>query len=390
MLHARMFRPSRVTTGLRMVSNTVRRAEPIRLLVALVVILTIGVAALYPTAARHRAARVLSARLDRVAQSLGDTCEARAADDGTTFASLRVSRLGSLLSSWETIGGCGAGGSGSGGATIKWIGRNTHGGLFQVVQTFGYLHLYTDPKSTDFRGGYNLVSSTQISKDLSEKWGAGVLVPVLYKYYGDFAHNDQVPPYDLSNGGVGDISLLAIRKFGEINDTIATLNVGIPGKYLHIGTGSYNAVNANTGSALTQEKQIGFGRPSASLTVDHAFDEIWGIFVVGGSASYRGGTNDMHSYRAPSASAYAHVGYFAGPFVPAAGLTATGFLSHDQDQTETQLTPLFTLAPSASVEWSNDYVALILGGQLPFGTSFTGQYSKLPWVAALGVSISPF
>ncbi|MEA2699617.1 MAG: hypothetical protein QOI66_3888, partial [Myxococcales bacterium] len=120
------------------------------------------------------------------------------------------------------------------------------------------------------------------------------------------------------------------------------------------------------------------------------FDEIWGLFVVGGSAGYRGGTNDLKSYRAPNASAYAHVGYFAGPFVPAMGLTATGFASHDKDRTETQLTPLFTLAPSASIEWSSDLVALIVWGQLPFGTSFTGKYSMLPWVVALGVSVSPF
>ncbi|HVR63580.1 MAG TPA: hypothetical protein VMU50_16885 [Polyangia bacterium] len=349
-----------------------------------------GLAAFYPTVARHRAERAAAARLDRIVESRGDRGEGGAGGVATAIATPRVSRLGSLLASWETIGGCGAGGSGSGGATIKWIGRNTHGGLFQVVQMFGFLYLYEDPSSTDFRGGYNLVSSTQISKDFSEKWGGGVIVPVTYKYYRNFAYSPNSQPYDLSNGGVGDPSLLVIRKFGAINDTIATLNVGIPGKYLGISTGRYQDKNPQTFGDLTQEKQIGFGRPTASLTLDHVFDEIWGLFLVGGSASYRGGTNDMESYRAPSASAYAHVGYFAGPFVPAAGLTATGFTAHDRDKSETQATPLFTLAPSVSVEWSNDYVALIAGAQFPFGTSFTGQYSKLPWVAAVGVSISPF
>lgn len=353
----------------------------------LVVVLAAGAAALHPIVARHRAARAVAARLDRVQKVVADAGET---DVATAILTPRAQRLGALLSSWETIAGCGAGGSGSGGATIKWIGRNTHGGLFQVVQTFGYLHLYTDPKSTDFRGGYNLSSSTQISKDINEKWGAGILIPVVYKYYHDFASNPVIPPYDLSNGGVGDISVLVLKKFGDINDTVATLNASIPGKYFGNATGKYKEINSQTGSELTQEKQIGFGKPAISLTVDHAFDEIWGLFVVGGSAGYRGGTNDLQSYRAPNASAYAHVGYFAGPFVPAAGITATGFASHDKDQGETQLTPLFTLAPSASVEWSNDYVALIVGGQLPFGTSFTGKYSMLPWVLGLGISLSPF
>jgi len=313
---------------------------------------------------------------------VGNAGDPRVGDEGVAL-SLRVQGLGPLLASWETIGGCGAGGSGSGGATIKWIGRSTRGGLFQVMQTFGYLHLYDVPTSPEFRGGYNLVSSTQITRDFSEKWGGGVILPLTYKYYRDVAHNDQIPSYDLSNGGLGDVSLLLSRKFGAINDTIVTLNVGLP-------TGTYKAKNTNTDGLLTQEKQVGFGRPTATLIVDHTFDEIWGIIVVGGTASYRGGTNSLQSYRASSGSAYSYVGYYAGGFVPALGLTATGFTGHDRDVTLTQLTPLGSLAPSASIEWSNDLVALIVGGQFPVGTSFTGKYGKLPWVVALGVSLSPF
>src|SRR5690348_7265106 len=42
--------------------------------------------------------------------------------------SLRVARLQGLLSSWETIGGCGAGSSTGAGGGIKWIGHSVSGG----------------------------------------------------------------------------------------------------------------------------------------------------------------------------------------------------------------------------------------------------------------------
>jgi hypothetical protein len=141
---------------------------------------------------------------------------------------------------------------------------------------------------------------------------------------------------------------------------------------------------------LTQEKQLGFGKWAGSLTLDHVFDQIWGLVLVGGSAGYRGGVNDLESYRAPTASLYSYAGYYMGQFVPSVGLTATGFAQHDRDRNATQNTPLGTLAPSAAVEWSSDYVAVLLGGTLPFGTSFNGKYAMLPWTVSLGISLSPF
>src|SRR2546421_12593908 len=45
--------------------------------------------------------------------------------------SIRAMRLGGLLASWQTVGGCGAGGAN--GTGVKWIGRNTTGGMFQLM-----------------------------------------------------------------------------------------------------------------------------------------------------------------------------------------------------------------------------------------------------------------
>ncbi|HEY2901771.1 MAG TPA: hypothetical protein VGL59_14405 [Polyangia bacterium] len=359
-----------------------RKIQTVRWAVAAVFVA--AAVAIYPTVARRLVAEHLNARLSGIAHRLDRTCDDAVGDQATVALSVRTQRLGALLSSWQTVGGCGAGGSGSG-AAIKWIGRNVHGGLFNVTETTGYLHLNPSPQDYD-AGGYNLSSTTQISHDLSEKWNVGAIIPLTYKVYNDYRRISGLPRRDVTNGGLGDASLLILRKFGEINDTIVTLTVGLP-------TGSYKAGVPGEGTTLSQEKQLGFGRPNATLALDHVFDEVWGLVVTGGTASYRGGRNSLESYRAPNASAYAYAGYFLGPFVPSVGLTLTGFASHDQDINSDQNTPLVTLSPTAAVEWSSDYLAILMGGSLPLGAAYIkpGEGVKtLPWQVSLGLSISPF
>jgi hypothetical protein len=91
-----------------------------------------------------------------------------------------------------------------------------------------------------------------------------------------------------------------------------------------------------------------------------------------------------------------------GPFVPALGLTLSGFLKPDQNAKDDQDVPLVLLAPNASIEWSNDLVAVLLGVSVPFGLyakkstieSIPGTQPSptgiQPWTAAIGVSVSPF
>ncbi|HEY0705933.1 MAG TPA: hypothetical protein VGG33_04010 [Polyangia bacterium] len=344
-----------------------------------------AVAALSPSIFKAIDARQIETRLARPAIST-DCSQPSAALDSLAAATASFPPsspgAGDALASWQTIGGCGAGGSGSGGSSIKWVGRNVSGGLFNVIQTSGYTHLYNDPNSQDFHGGFNFSSTTQISTDLGERWNAGIVIPYLYKVYRDFKPNPLLDTKrDIANGGVGDISLMLMRKFGSIKDTIVTASLGLP-------TGTYKEVL--DGSSLSQETQLGFGKPNASLTVDHVFDEIWGLIVVGGNASHRGGRNELESYRAPSGSLYSYVGFFSGSWVPSLGLTVTGFKEHDQDVNVEQNTPLLTVAPSVALEWSSDYVAFLIGASLPVGSSLNGKYAKLPWVASLGISLSPF
>jgi hypothetical protein len=338
----------------------------------------LGLAALYPAVSEYRARERSALRLDALDAALRQSKTAQTPlDPGTA---LRVTRLGPLLSSWETVGGCGAGSTGGTGV-VKWIGRNTTGGLFQSITQFNYIH---------FNNGYNLVATEQVTRDINDQWNVGVFVPYVYKWYDNYYNLS--PPVDLSNSGIGDINLLGTFRFGSINENSLTASFGIP-------TGASHATYK--GDPLTQEKQLGLGTVTAALTLDHTMDEVWGLIVLGGLAAWRGGENKYGSYRAPMASLYGYGGYFLGPFVPALGVSFSGFTKPDRDRGDEQDVPLLVMAGNASVEWSNDLVAVLLGVSLPYG--LLGKKDTIeqrpgsqtvtgfqPWSLAVGVSVSPF
>jgi hypothetical protein len=321
--------------------------------------------AAYPPFAHRAASKRMAARLDRVEANAERFSSDLMAPDSTV--SLRVQQLGPFLASWETVGGCGAGGTGGGGVGVKWIGHNTTGGLFSSQVMGNYLTT---------KDGYNLITFAQISRDLDQgqKWNVGVVVPYLYKYYRNYLQL----PVDISNAGLGDINVLLTRRLGPINATSVTAGLGIP-------SGIHDAQYKH--EYLTQDKQLGLGNFTGFLMVDHTMDQTWGLIVLGGVAAYRGGRNDLQSYRSPSGSLYAYTGYFLGPFVPAIGASFTGFLSKDQDRTLDQDVPLSVVSGSASIEWSNEDIAILGGVNLPF--SF-GDFVLQPWMVALGISVSPF
>jgi hypothetical protein len=341
-------------------------------------------AALWPLVDAHRAARRAAARLDDLAARAGSGC--LALDEALT---LRVQKLGPLLASWETVGGCGAGGGASVGTGVKWIGHGTTGGLFQVFQQGNYTKFTDGQNLSTGAVGYQYTSATQISKELTDKWTMGLSIPLIYKYY----YDPRQLGFDLSNSGLGDISGMLTRRFGRINDTSVTAIVGFP-------TGSYKATYQ--GSMLVPDQQLGFGKFTGTLLVDHTIDETWGLIVVGGAAGYRGGRNDVPNYRAPGGSLYSYVGYFLGPLVPVLGVTFTGYTQQDTrgDFGETINSPVATVAGNASLEWSNDYVAVLLGAQFPYavrgrnwgeGPQGVGRtFGWQPWTLALGISVSPF
>jgi hypothetical protein len=358
--------------------------------------------ALFPVMERWQETGRMAERLDRV--GLGErAAKSRAASIPLGDADVvpnpdpalvvRVEDTGALLASWQTVGGCGAGSGGGSSVGLKWIGRNVTGGLFNVQEQVSYTKLGSTIGGTDYPE-HNFFLNTLITADVGEKWNFGINLPLVYKYLVDPRHIGS--PYssaiDYSNGGIGDIGIVATRKLGRINSLSLTGIVGLP-------TGVYDARYNAGGTLLNQSQQIGFGEPTGSLILDQTLDRVWGLVVVGGAAAWRGGENKVHNYRAPSGTLYGYAGYFLGPFVPAFGLSLTGFTGHDRDQDAIQNTPLYSAAANLSIEWSTAWLALLVAASFPYGydgikqdeNGFSRSPWRLqPWTVSFGVAASPF
>ena len=81
------------------------------------------------------------------------------------------------------------------------------------------------------------------------------------------------------------------------------------------------------------------------------------------------------------------------------GLSITGYKDHDQDQDTPQRTPLLSFAANLSIEWSVDWIALLVAASIPYGydgyrTNDSGlprsPWGFLPWTVSLGIAASPF
>ncbi|HEY0710594.1 MAG TPA: hypothetical protein VGG33_27575 [Polyangia bacterium] len=291
-------------------------------------------------------------------------------DFATSFAAVATSPFGPLgttvatAAGWQTIGGCGAG-SATGIGGIKWIGRNVRGGVVNLQSQATYV---------PYRDGYAYAVNNQLTTELTDSLSVGAVVPYLYKYIND----PYELGYDLSNQGLGDINLLVTGRLGPVNATSLTLSIGLP-------TGTH-AAEFLPNNPLPQDRQLGVGKVSAGLLVDHVFDNLWGPTVLGASASYPGAANALENFRAPSGSVYGYCGYLLGAFVPAAGLSATAFWGQDRDRgLPSDSRPPAMVAGNLSLEWSNDWLAVLAGFSQPFWTD-----GRQPWTAGVGFALAPF
>jgi hypothetical protein len=339
---------------------------------ALIAVALAGLA-VWPVVTTRLAARHAASRLDALVASPFAGAAVCGLDP---TLSLRVRQLGALLAGWETIGGCGAGGATDSGAGVRWMGHNVTGGLFNSLSLLSFInHFHT--------GSYDVVLNEQLTRDFTPKLNAGVIVPVLYKMYKDFGG---LQGTNVSNSGIGDMALVGSYKLGPINATTVTAKLGLP-------TGTWNA--SYMGTVFTPDQQLGFGKVTGGLILEHTFDQTWGLVLVGGSANYRGGNNGI-AYRGPGAVAYGFAGYFLGPLVPAVGLQIAGLKQQDTRGAfgENLDSPVLTSAINASIEWSTDYVAVLLGTSIPLALQDTwgksGKFAVQPYIIGLGVSVSPF
>jgi hypothetical protein len=273
------------------------------------------------------------------------------------------------LASWGNIGGCGAGGgsASSPGGGIKWVGRNVTGGLVDVQCL---------PSETLAHGNSFSTFSTRLGGSPAQRWGLAVYVPTLYKR-GDVTVLGQTKSAGIA--GFGDVSLEVSRKLGVSGQHYLALIGSTP-------TGAHDAVRQ--GIVLPQHLQLGSGVPGITGQYQYTRDRDWGLMLLGGTVSYAGWENSIGDYRAPSATASAHVGYLLGRFVPSTGLTLFGKPAHDRERGAARPAsndPLVMLIPGVGLEWSSDWVAFFMGATL--GLSQHGLEST---TLGLGVSSSLF
>ena len=168
---------------------------------------------------------------------------------------------------WQSIGGCGAGGSGGGsGDGIKWIGQGVSGGYLEV-EAF-----------TKYTVGQNF-TGVSFTPHLSIKptWSTklGVSVPWM-SHSGEVQYRSNQIPADRTTGGVGDVSF-------DFSKTIGSGGAASLSASLTIPTGQYD-IKRGTDSGkelLPSSFQKGSGLYSLTLGWDYSRDTDKGIWLYG-------------------------------------------------------------------------------------------------------------
>lgn len=168
---------------------------------------------------------------------------------------------------WESIGGCGAGGSGGGsGDGIKWIGQGVSGGYLEV-EAF-----------TKYSVGQNF-SGVTFTPHLSVKptWDTkiGISIPWM-SHSGEVQYRTNQQPTDRTTGGLGDLSLDFSKTIGSGGAASLSASLSIP-------TGQYDIKRGTDASQeiLPSSFQKGSGLYSLTLGWDYSRDTDKGIWLYG-------------------------------------------------------------------------------------------------------------
>ena len=188
-----------------------------------------------------------------------------------TFFTDGCTTCGPHCTPWQSIGGCGAGGSGGGSTGIKWIGEGVPGGILEVEML---------PKLNFGRTFMTLVSVPRLTYTPLYTVELGVSMPIGMKI-GQVQHQTNMEPGTFINNGRGDLTLDIMQKFGSIGQYSWQLALSFP-------TGQWDAARGTDASKsiLPQTLQMGRGVYSATLGLFYSFDVEDGMFVFDGFFDY--------------------------------------------------------------------------------------------------------
>lgn len=168
---------------------------------------------------------------------------------------------------WESIGGCGAGGSGGGsGDGIKWIGQGVSGGILET-------EVFTKYSVGQNFSGLTLTPHFSIKPTWSTK--LGVSVPWM-SHRGEVQFRSNQSPEDRSTGGLGDLSFDFSKTIGSGGAASLSASLSIP-------TGQYDIKRGTDASEmiLPSSFQKGSGLYSLTLGWDYSRDTDKGIWLYG-------------------------------------------------------------------------------------------------------------
>ena len=168
---------------------------------------------------------------------------------------------------WESIGGCGAGGSGGGsGDGIKWIGQGVSGGYLEA-------EVFTKYNVGQNFSGLTMTPHFSIKPTWSTKFG--VSIPFM-SHQGEVQYRSNQNPTDKTTGGMGDISF-------DFSKTIGSGGAASLSASLTIPTGQYDIKRGADASQefLPSSFQKGSGLYSLTLGWDYSRDTDKGIWLYG-------------------------------------------------------------------------------------------------------------
>jgi hypothetical protein len=184
---------------------------------------------------------------------------------------------------WHSVGGCGVGGgSVSGGASVRWVGRGVPGALVDMEAR------YSRSLSSAVGGGMLLRRTHTIPVTLGfhpTVLDMTLQLPLQYKEEIIADESDEYEKAAIPVSGIGDFSLSFSRALGMSGQT--HLNVG-----LTLPTGKAD-IYGFTHRLLVSDMQTGSGVMGVNAGFEHTLNFGWGVVMLGGS--YSTGLLYMHT-----------------------------------------------------------------------------------------------
>ncbi|MBN2037609.1 MAG: hypothetical protein JW768_12780 [Chitinispirillaceae bacterium] len=175
------------------------------------------------------------------------------------------------LMPWQSIKGCGAGGSGGGSSGIKWIGEGVSGGLVEIEVL---------PKINFSRTFAYSIAVPRITFTPFWNTEVGISMPLGSKTE-EVQYQTNMPFQTVMNGGRGDLTCDLMRSFGSIGQYSVQFGLTFP-------TGQYDAQRGTdlAKSILPQTLQMGQGLYAAALTLYYTRDVDKGMYLFDANVYY--------------------------------------------------------------------------------------------------------